>query len=126
MEKLGFFSERLLDSMSKSRLSQKTTAVRLGCSYEYVRKMIRGESLPAPTLLKRLCSLFRWDATKIEKLVLLDRCRRQYGPTFWIVLGKNPRYEPLYILWPYLTTTEQQMVVHLMRSCILEKGRSAA
>jgi hypothetical protein len=126
MEKLGFFSEKLMDAMAKSGWSQKMTAVRLGCSYEYVRKMIRGESLPSSTLLKRLCSLFRWDATRIEKLVLLDRCRRQYGPTFWTVLGRNPRCEPLYILWPYLTTSEQQMVVHLMRSWILEKGRSAA
>jgi|SRR5580704_1475631 hypothetical protein len=89
-------------------------------------EMIRGESLPAPTLLKRLCSLFRWDATKVEKLVLLDRRRRQYGPTFWTVLGKNPRYEPLYKLWPYLAPAEQQLVIHLMRTYIAEKGRSAA
>jgi transcriptional regulator with XRE-family HTH domain len=126
MERLGFFSEKLMDGMAQSGWSQKTTAVRLGCSYEYVRKMVRGDSLPAPTLLKRLCSLFRWDATKIEKLVLLDRCRKQYGPTFWTVLGKNPRYEPLYILWPYLTPAEQQMVVHLMRTWIAQKGRLAA
>jgi len=88
----------------------------------YVRKMIRGESPPAPTLLKRLCSLFRWDATKIEKLVLLYRCRRQYGPTLWTVLGKNPRYEPLYIPWLYSAPADQQMVIHLMRTYIAEKG----
>jgi hypothetical protein len=70
---------------------------------------------PARTdAFEKALSLFRWDATKIEKLVLLDRCRTAYGPTFWIVLGNNPRYEPLYILWPYLTPAEQQMVIHLM------------
>jgi hypothetical protein len=79
MERLGFFSEKLMNGMAKSGWSQKTTAVRPGCSYEYVRKMIRGESLPAPTLLKKALSLFRSDATKIEKLVLLDRCRRHMG-----------------------------------------------
>ncbi len=126
MERLGFFSEKLTDSLAKSGLSQKMTAVRLGCSYEYVRKMIRGESLPSPILLKRLCSVFQWDRKKIEKLVLLDRCRRRYGPTFWTVLGKNPHYEPLYILWPYLTRGEQQMVVQLMRACLPQKGRAAA
>lgn len=40
---------------------------------------------------------------------------------FWTVLGRNPRFEPLYILWPYLTTSEQQMVVHLMRSAYWRK-----
>jgi hypothetical protein len=115
METLGFFSEKLMDGMAKSGLSQKMTAVRLGCSYEYVRKMIRNESLPSPSLLNKLCSIFHWDTKKIEKLVLLDKCRRQYGPTFWTVLGKNPRYEPFYILWPYLTPGEKQMVIHLLR-----------
>jgi hypothetical protein len=52
---------------------------------------------PARTdAFEKALSLFRWDATKIEKLVLLDRCRRQYGPTLWSVLGKSPRYEPPY------------------------------
>jgi len=30
MERLGFFSEKLMDGMAKSGWSQKTTAVRLG------------------------------------------------------------------------------------------------
>ena len=38
MERLGFFSEKLMDSMAKSGLSQKATAVRLGCSYKYVAR----------------------------------------------------------------------------------------
>jgi ribosome-binding protein aMBF1 (putative translation factor) len=101
MDKLGFFCEKLMDGMAKSGLSQKMTAVRLGCSYEYVRKMIRGESLPSPSLLNKLCSIFHWKTKKIERLVHLDKCRRQYGPTFWTVLDKNPRYGPLYMLWPY-------------------------
>jgi ribosome-binding protein aMBF1 (putative translation factor) len=100
MDKLGFFCEKLMDGMAKSGLSQKMTAVRLGCSYEYVRKMIRGESLPSPSLLNKLCSIFHWKTKKIERLYTW-KCRRQYGPTFWTVLDKNPRYGPLYMLWPY-------------------------
>jgi uncharacterized protein HemY len=33
----------------------------------------------------------------------------------------NPRHEPLYILWPYLTPGEQQMVIQLMRARIRRK-----
>jgi ParB-like chromosome segregation protein Spo0J len=109
MERLGFFAEKLMDGMAKFGWSQKTTAVRLGCSYEYVRKMIRGESLPAPTLLKKLCLLFRWVWAD-----LLD-CSRQ----------ESALRAALYTL-ALLTTSEQKMVVHLMRTCIVEKGRSAA
>jgi hypothetical protein len=103
------------------------TAVRLGCSYEYVRKMIRGESLPSPSLLNKLCSIFHWKTKKIERLVHLDKCRRQYGPIFWTVLGKNPRYEPLYILWPDLTPGEKQRVIHLLRTWrTRQEGRATA
>jgi len=49
-----------------------------------------------------------------------------WAESFWTVLGKNPQYEPLYILWPYLTPAEQQMVVHLTRTWIAQKGRLAA
>jgi hypothetical protein len=88
--------------------------------------MIRGESLPSPSLLNKLCSLFHWNTTKIEKLVRLDKCRREYGPTFWTLIGKNPRHEPLYMLWPYLTPDEQKMVIQLMRARMSQKGRAAA
>jgi ParB-like chromosome segregation protein Spo0J len=45
MERLGFFSEKLKASMAKFNLSEKSTAAKLGCTYEHVRKMVKG--LPA-------------------------------------------------------------------------------
>jgi hypothetical protein len=126
VEGLGFFSEKLMDGMAKSRLSQKMTAVRLGCSYEYVRKMVRGESLPAPMLLTRMCSIFHWNLKEVQRLLRLDDCRRKFGPSFWTVQGINPRMEPVYILFPYLTPGERQLMVDMMRAYLAARRTLAA
>lgn len=116
---LGFFSQRLLFSMSALKLTPKELAPRIGCSYEFVRRMLRSESLPSPLLLRRMSSVFRWNVRKIEELIRLDECRKKFGPTFWSVMGKDPRMEPVYILFPYLTAGERQMMVNFLR-CIAE------
>jgi len=68
-----------------------------------------------------MCSLFQWKLQKIEELVRLDKCRKKFGSAFWSAIGKDPRMEPVYILFPYLTKGEQQMIVNLLR-LIAEAG----
>jgi len=118
---LGFFSQRLLHSMAGLKLSSKKLAPRLGCSYEYVRRMTRSESLPSPRLLTKMCSVFHWKAREIEKLVRLDDCRRKFGPRFWTVQGINPRMEVVYILFPYLTPDQRQMFVNTLRAYLVAR-----
>ena len=118
MERLGFFSEKLKDGIDRFNLSQKSTAARLGCSYEHVRKMVRGECLPSEELLRKVCSVFKWEITAIKKLRRLDEARKKFGPTFWTILGKDPRIEPLYIFWPYLSREERRIVIISMKACI--------
>jgi len=126
MDKLGFFCEKLMDGMAKSGLSQKMTAVRLGCSYEYVRKMIRGERLPSPSLLNKLCSIFHWKTKKIERLVHLE-----VSKAIWANLLDCSRQEPalraaLHVV-AVLTPGEKQMIIHLLRPWrTRQEGRATA
>jgi len=115
-ERLGFFSERLLHGMAKLKISCKKLAPKLGCSYEYVRRMALSESFPSPKLLSKMCAVFCWNRGELQQLVMLDQCRKKFGPTFWLALGKNPRMEPVYILFPYFTPAEQDLFISLLRS----------
>ena len=121
IEHLGFFSERLLHGMATRKLPAKKLAPRVGCSYEFVRRMVRSESLPSPGLMMRMCSVFLWKPKEIEELIRVDRCRRKFGTTFWSVLGINPRMEPVYILFPYLTDDEKQLIVDMLRAYLAAK-----
>jgi hypothetical protein len=113
---LGFFSERLLQSMALQKITSRQLAPRIGCSYEFVRRMTRGESLPSAKLLGKICSLFRWSRTEANELVRVDECRRKFGTVFWTSIGKNPRMEPVYILFPYFTDGEQNVIIAALRA----------
>ena len=57
---------------------------------------------------ERLCAEFGWSEREVCRFVMIDQGRKRFGDTFWIVLGKTPQLEPLYILWEYLTPEERE------------------
>ena len=122
--RLGFFSEQLVQSMACQAVTAKALSIELGCSYEFVRRMIRAECLPSPSLLKRMCTVFRWNARETRNLVVIDRARRKFGRDFWVSLGKNPDYEPLYILWHFLSREEQEYFSEWLRHLVARKQRT--
>jgi hypothetical protein len=124
MHALGFFSEQLADSMARKNLTGKALAPRVMCSYEYIRKMLNGQSVPAIPLLRRLCAEFGWSEREVCRFVMIDQARKRFGDTFWIVLGKTPQLEPLYILWEYLTPEEREFFVELLRLIVNRQQKS--
>ena len=122
-ERLGFFSQQLIQSMQRDGLTPKAIAIDLGCSYEFVRRMIRAECLPSSVYLTRMCLLFRWNVDEIRKLIAIDKARKKFGRHFWIALGKNPKYEPLYILWPHLTPEEQDYFAGWLQYLVARKRK---
>jgi hypothetical protein len=123
-EQLGFFSEHLVQSMTRQGISAKALAIELECSYEFVRRMIKTECLPSPLLLKRMCALFRWNRKETRKLILIDKARKKFGRNYWIWLGKNPDHERFYILWHFLSPAEQQYFSEWLRYLVARKQRN--
>ena len=123
-ERLGFFSEHLVGSMARQGVSAKALAIELGCSYEFVRKMVKSESLPSFGRVKRLCSIFRWNAKETRTLIAMDRGRRKFGRQFWIASGRNPDYEPIYILWYFLSEKERDYFSGWLRYLVAWKQRN--
>ena len=121
MEKIGFFSEQLAHGMARQGVAPKALADTLGCSYEHVRKMQLGKVFPSLTILRRLCELFGWSERRLLRFVLRDRMRKQFGNCFWIVLGKNPQFETLYILWEFLTDNEKEYFTACLRMLVARK-----
>lgn len=123
MKKLGFFSEQLADSMAQQKLTAKTLAQRLKCSYEYIRRLLGGQSLPSLRLLRRLCATFGWSEKKLRGFVMIDRARRNFDGSFWTVLGRNPKCESVYILWEFLTPEERDFFADYLRFLVDRKQR---
>jgi hypothetical protein len=121
MEKIGFFSEQLAHGMARQGVTAKALADTLGCSYEHVRKMQLGKDFPSLTILRQLCEVFGWSERKLRRFVLIDRMRKQFGNCFWIVLGRNPQFETLYILWVFLTSEEKDYFIGCLRLLVAHK-----
>ena len=126
MEKFGFFSEQLAHNMALQRMTAKALATRLGCSYEHVRKMAIGESLPSPPMLQRLCNVFGWSERKFRKLVKIDRMRREFGDNFWIMQGKHPRCDAYYILSQFMSREQQEYFAACCRLFVARKQAAQA
>jgi transcriptional regulator with XRE-family HTH domain len=124
MEKFGFFSEKLADGMARRGLTEKALARELGCCYAHVLNMASGESLPSVHLLQRMCVVLKWREKKLRRFVLMDRMRKEFGDTFWILSGKNPKFESLYILWEFLTTQEKDYFAGCLRLLVARKQAS--
>jgi hypothetical protein len=123
MENLGFFSEQLAHSMVREKLTAKALAQTVECSYEFVRKMLNGKSLPSLRLLRRLCTTFEWRERDLRRFVMMDEARGRFGDSFWIVLGKDPKLEPFYILWEFLTPKEKNYFSDYLRFLVERKHR---
>lgn len=100
---------------------RKALAQQLGCSYANIRRKLDGESLPSRRLMRRLCATFGWNEKKLRGFVMMDQARKKFKGSFWIVLGKNPQYEFLYILWEFLTTEEKDYFTGCARLLVARK-----
>ena len=124
MKTLGFFSEQLADSMAQKNLTAKTLAPKVKCSYENVRGMLVGKSLPGPRLLRHLCATFGWSENRLRGFVMMDQARKKCGDSFWIMMNKNPQWEPFYILWEFLTPEERGFFADYLRFVLDRKQRT--
>lgn len=109
--------------MARHNLTAKALAPRVKCSYENIRRMLDGQSLPSLRLLRRLCKTFGWTEKKLRRFVMMDQARRKFGDTLWIMQGRNPRWEPLYILWEFLTPEERDFFADYLRFLLDRKQR---
>jgi hypothetical protein len=122
---LGFFSMYLYDAMARQGVTARSLATKVGCSYQHIRNLTGAETLCSPSLIKKLCEALHLREGRAQKLIRLDQARKLGGKHFWESAGKDPRGEPFYIMWPYLTDQEREIIVASMRFLADKKKRGA-
>lgn len=101
------FDEGLLaDELNRKRLELKLglndIATKSGVSYEYVRQIMRGRTIPSKFLLRVLCQSLNVEYERAIKLAVADRIRKKYGGLPLELAGKDPEMLPLERAWKYL------------------------
>jgi transcriptional regulator with XRE-family HTH domain len=96
-------AERLLQRMEELNLSIGDLSEKVGTTYEHVRSLLRGKSIPSKLMVQSLAKTLRMDKAELERLATADRIRAKFGKIPLELSGKNPELEPLERLWDNLS-----------------------
>ena len=102
----------------------KELADELQTSYEHVRKMVRGLTVPSHFIVQNLATLFEVDAMELNMMAKQDNFRRKFGseaptPIF------HPEVQPFAAAWTLLTEQQKDVLLTTLKD-FLSKNRKAS
>ena len=112
----GALADTLTRAFRDKDLSISRASEALGVSYEYVRKLLKGEALPSGHTLGDLASITGVSLKALEQVATADRIRIKYGKTLAEFAHKNPELDPIERSWPFLTQDQRQTVIQLVQT----------
>jgi transcriptional regulator with XRE-family HTH domain len=115
----------LSDAMARAGLSIKELAERCDVSYEYIRRLVRGEGLPSKHMLRVIAAEVGADRKEVERLLVADSIRRDYGKVPLEISGKNPDAE-LFERHISELTPDQREALEAMLMMFVKQNRAGA
>jgi transcriptional regulator with XRE-family HTH domain len=122
IERLGFFNARFVQRMNEVGLTATQVAGKVHLTYEHIRKLMMGRSLPSHSALARLCFALGLNQRDMRQRVARDRMIFKFGDAAWSYWGVHPRAGQLHILFPLLDPKEQE-IARLWIGAILEANK---
>jgi transcriptional regulator with XRE-family HTH domain len=125
-ERLGFFNIRLEQRINEIGLSTAQVAKEARMTYEHVRKLLLGESLPSDSALARLCGVLRLSRRDMKQRVARDRMIFKFGDAAWANWGVTPRIGQLEIICSVANEEQQEfMRLWIIAFCEAKKRQQA-
>jgi transcriptional regulator with XRE-family HTH domain len=107
----GKFAQVLAERMEELNLSIKDVSDSVGATYEHVRQLIKGASVPSKYMVSALSKTLKMDEDECQKLATGDRIRVKYGKHALRLIGRNPELEPLEAVWHYLSSEHKEDLI---------------
>jgi len=95
--------EKVTARMQELKLSISDVAEKMGISYEHVRKIAKGETVPSKLMIQALSEALKIDRRQLERLATADQIRIKFGTIPFELAKKNPELEPLERIWKDLS-----------------------
>jgi plasmid maintenance system antidote protein VapI len=103
-------------------LDIKTLADSLGLSYEHVRKLVRGLTLPSKLLISHLARFFEVEEQELAEIVKRDQIKRKYGNQFSIS-PSNPGLSEIVSTWNTLTDPQKMALLSQLDTFVAENTK---
>jgi transcriptional regulator with XRE-family HTH domain len=111
---------------SEPKMEIRDLADKVGSTYEYIRRIVRGMSLPSKYMLRSLCSALAIPIAEAEQLVAADRIRKENGQAALALTGLNPEIEPINKVWTWLTPEQKNMLTAQAKSLASQNRKHRA
>jgi transcriptional regulator with XRE-family HTH domain len=115
---------RLQQEMDQRQLTLQDIAKMFDLTYEYVRRLARGDNNVSKNVLWRMSKTFDWDVEEMEKMLVGDRWRQKNGPLGAIAQEFNPEVEPFEKGWHMLDQTQKAFLLANLNLFISQNRRS--
>jgi hypothetical protein len=102
---------KLQQEMDKAGMTMRDLAADLDMTYEFVRRLLRGDSLMSKANLKVMSARFKWNYPEMEKMLVQDRFRRNNGAEGAIAQAFNPEVDPFEKGWALLNDEQKEMLL---------------
>lgn len=117
-------SLRLQHAMDQAGMSMRDAAEKFDLTYEYIRRVCKGDTNVSKNVLKVFCHEFGWDYKEMEQLLVDDRFRTRNGVFGAIAQQFNPEVEPFEKGWFLLDQTQKEFLLANLNLFLAQNRRS--
>ncbi len=107
------FGELVASQLTKQGLALREFADRLGTSYEFARRLVRGVILPSPKRLPKIAKILDYPLDELRQVAISESTRRRFGTSLAIPIIAT-EIAQLAKLWSQLTLQQKdQFLIQL-------------
>jgi transcriptional regulator with XRE-family HTH domain len=118
------FAKVLVQALNEKGVSIRELSKMTGSTYEYMRRLVRGLSLPSKYMARIICEELNLDLEKIEQIISKDQVRVKYGDEMLADLEKeDSELGALISAWKGLSEEHKRV---LLRQANLWKNQDTA
>ncbi len=100
-------SEIISERMRERGVGIKELSQMVEVSYEHARRIVRGEGVPSPPVLRLLSQQLDLNWNDLDKLATMCIIRKKHGDVLLEMAGRNPEMESIERAWPFLTKEQK-------------------
>lgn len=110
------FGVRAQEQMDLLGLDINALAGKVGSTYEYMRKIVRGMTLPSKYMVRSVAQALKIDPVEAEDMIAADRMRLKLGESALRVQGIPPDMEQIVQAWGDLTPQSKKHAIDLVQT----------
>lgn len=115
-EHFASVAELVADAMEQRGLTIRDLAIKLGLTYEHIRRVVRGEAIPSKFILKPMCDELGIAFDEVDQIATGEKIRKKYGAIPVDLTPRDPDLSVIEKLWRQLSKGHRKDALSMMQT----------